>query len=173
VQKPPPPPTWSVFGPIAGTQPFTRELLTKIIRGEIQGLPPGVVPNFLPLWLGILVLGGGSLTWLVLPKLIDRDLPAHKMTLGGLAAFLALAVLGVLGLGMGWDQGLFIVFFGFLCYYFGFVMPQRHIRSLDWTRYAITMSLVISTVGVLLKMGARLVFQIKYLLTIPAFNFNI
>jgi hypothetical protein len=36
----------------------------------------------------------------------------------------------------------------------------------------VTMSLVVSTMSVLLKMGARLAFNIKYVLTLPAFSMN-
>ena len=50
---------------------------------------------------------------------------------------------------------------------------RSHIRTLDWVRYAVTMVLVLSTMGVLVKMGARLVFNIKYILTIPLFSLNI
>ena len=58
-------------------------------------------------------------------------------------------------------------------HFFGLLLPQRHIRALDWARYLVTMFLVVSTVGVLLKMGARLAFDIKYVLTIPMFSMNI
>jgi len=74
---------------------------------------------------------------------------------------------------MEWVQGAFLVFFATLAYYFGFMLPQKYIRGLDWARYLVTMFLVVSTVGVLLKMGARLCFDIKYVLTIPAVSLNI
>jgi hypothetical protein len=51
-------------------------------------------------------------------------------------------------------------------------MPQRHIRTLDWPRYLVTMVLVASTMSVLLKMAARLAFNIKYVLTLPMFSMN-
>lgn len=147
IQQAPPPDTWNVFGPAAKAK--------------------------LPIWLGLMTLGGGGLAALVLPKLIQKDLPAHKTTLAGLGAFLLLAAVACLGFGLGWARGGFLVFFGFMSFYFGFVLPQRHIRSLDWARYAVTMTLVLSTMGVLLKMGARLVLDIKYILTLPAVSLNI
>ena len=52
-------------------------------------------------------------------------------------------------------------------------MPQRHIRGLDLPRYLVTMALVAGTMAVLLKMGARLAFNIKYVLTLPAISMNI
>jgi len=58
-------------------------------------------------------------------------------------------------------------------FYFGFILPQRYIRYLDWVRYIVTMCLVLGTVGVLIKMGARLVFNVKYILTLPDFSLNV
>ena len=40
------------------------------------------------------------------------------------------------------------------------------------TSAIVTMLLVVSTTGVLLKMGARLAFDIKYVLTLPAISMN-
>ena len=44
---------------------------------------------------------------------------------------------------------------------------------MDWPRYLVTMLLVVSTMSVLLKMCARLTFNIKYVLTIPTISLNI
>ena len=55
---------------------------------------------------------------------------------------------------------------------YGLILPQRHIRNLDMVRYVTTMVLVVSTMSVLLKMGARLAFNIKYVLTIPSISMN-
>ena len=167
----PPPPTWNVFGPLTGTVPFKVSDALEIIGAHMKALPVGMVPNLLPIWLGAGVLGAGFVAGLVAPKLIQKDLPLA--TAAGLGGFILLALIGMFGLHMTVDKGLFIVFFGFISYYFGFVLPQRYIRSLDWVRYAVTMVLVLSTMGVLLKMGARLVFNIKYILTIPAVSLNI
>ena len=74
---------------------------------------------------------------------------------------------------MPFSQSLWLPLFGWMYFYFGLILPQRHIRGLDWARYLVTMALVVSTMSVLLKMGARLAFNIKYVLTLPMFNMNI
>ncbi|MDE2489581.1 MAG: cytochrome bc complex cytochrome b subunit [Elusimicrobia bacterium] len=142
-----PPPTWNVFGP----------------HGQAV----------LPLALGVPVLGGLFLAAMLLPKLIQRDLNGWKV-LGGV--LLATAALGAVGAGMGKFTGTqvgFLLFFAGMTTWFGFVMPQRHIRRLDWARYLVTMALVVSTMGILLKMGARLCFNIKYVMTVPVVSMNI
>ena len=122
--------------------------------------------------IGIPLLGAVSAAWMLLPKLIQTELDGKK-TMG---AFLGLvAVVAAAGMAMGkMDvlQGAFLLFFLGSSFYFGFVLPQRHIRTLDWTRYSVTMVLVVSTMSVLLKMCARLAFNIKYVLTIPSISMN-
>jgi quinol-cytochrome oxidoreductase complex cytochrome b subunit len=146
--KPADPATWNVFGPAA-----TKALL--------------------PVWLGIPVILGGGVAAMFAPKLIQKDLPPGKAH----GAFIGLiVVLAGIGMAMGKMtalQGVWLLVFAWLGFYFGFLLPQRHIRQLDWARYLTTMFLVVSTVGILLKMGARLAFHIKYVLTIPAVNMNI
>lgn len=142
-----PPATWSVFG------------------------PKGV--GAYPMFLGIPLIGAASVAWLLGPKLIQKELDGKK-TLG---AFLGLlAVIAGIGMAMGKmdaiQAGYLLVLVG-ASFYYGFVMPQQHIRTLDWPRYLVTMVLVISTMSVLLKMCARLAFNIKYVLTIPAISMNI
>ncbi|MDX6767921.1 MAG: cytochrome b N-terminal domain-containing protein [Elusimicrobiota bacterium] len=144
--KPAPPPTWSVFGPKDAAM--------------------------FPMWLGIPLLGAVSGAWLLGPKLIQKELDGKK-TMG---AFLGLlTTLGVVGMVMGKmgpiELGFLLVLAG-ASFYYGFVLPQRHIRSLDWPRYLVTMVLVVSTMSVLLKMLARLTFNIKYVLTIPSISMN-
>ncbi|MEK7389648.1 MAG: cytochrome b N-terminal domain-containing protein [Elusimicrobiota bacterium] len=142
-----PPATWSVFGP----------------KGD----------GAYSMLIGVPLLAGVSAAWMLLPKMIQRDLDGRK-TMG---AFLGLlAVLAAAGMAMGkMDvlQGAFLLFFLGSSFYFGFMLPQRHIRTLDWPRYLVTMVLVVSTMSVLLKMCARLAFNIKYVLTIPSISMNI
>jgi quinol-cytochrome oxidoreductase complex cytochrome b subunit len=145
--KPAPPPTWSVFGP-AGVAKF-------------------------PIWLGVPVLGAGFAAAMLVPKLVQKEVDGVKAHIGFFALMAALVLLGKFTGKMTLDQGVWLIFFGYLYFYFGLLLPQRHIRTLDWTRYLVTMFLVVSTVGVLLKMGARLAFDIKYVLTIPMFSMNI
>ncbi|MBI4386488.1 MAG: cytochrome b N-terminal domain-containing protein [Elusimicrobia bacterium] len=146
-QQPPPPPTWNVFGP----------------KGDAV----------LPTWLGVLALGGGGVLAIVGPKLVQRDLSGKPLCLG-FAGLMALVAIGAHFIGhLAWLQGFWLVMFSVLYFYFGFVLPQRHIRSLEWPRYVITMFFVVGMMSVLLKMGARLGFDIKYVFTLPAFNLNI
>jgi quinol-cytochrome oxidoreductase complex cytochrome b subunit len=147
IQKAPPPDTWSVFGP-AGVGRYS--------------------------WLiGVPLLGAFSAAWLVLPKLIQKELPLLKTFGAFFAAFAALLVAGHFALHLTGLQIGYLLFFGSAFFFFGFQMPQAYIRNLDWVRYAITMVFVISTMSVLLKMGARLGFDIKYVLTLPAVSLNI
>ncbi|MBI5247076.1 MAG: cytochrome bc complex cytochrome b subunit [Elusimicrobia bacterium] len=142
-----PPPTWSVFGP-TGVGKFS-------------------------MFLGIPLIGAASAAWLLLPKLIQKELDGLK-TMGAFLGVIALFAVGGMAMGkMGPIEGAFLLFFTGASFYFGFVLPQRHIRTLDWARYLTTMVLVISTMSVLLKMCARLAFNIKYVLTIPSISMNI
>lgn len=142
-----PPATWSVFGP------------DKVGRFSM--------------FLGIPLIGIGTAAWMLLPKLIQKELDSLKTTaafVGGLAAIAAVSML--MGK-MTALQGAYLLVLVGASFYYGFVMPQKYIRSLDWPRYLVTMVLVISTMSVLLKMCARLAFNIKYVLTIPAISMNI
>jgi len=139
--------TWSVFG------------------------PKGV--GALPILLGIPVLGALFAGAMLLPKLIQKELNGGKLMAGFVAVLVALSAAGMAMGKMGPIAGAFMLFFGGLAFYFGFVLPQRHIRALDWPRYLVTMALVVCTMGVLLKMCARLTFNIKYVLTIPTISMNI
>ncbi len=142
-----PPATWSVFGP-KGVGAYS-------------------------MLLGIPLIGAVSAAWMLGPKLIQKELDGLKTTgvfVGGLAALAAVSML--MGKMTGLQAAYLLVLVG-ASFYYGFVMPQKYIRSLDWPRYLVTMVLVISTMSVLLKMCARLAFNIKYVLTIPAISMNI
>jgi quinol-cytochrome oxidoreductase complex cytochrome b subunit len=146
INKPAPPPTWSVFGPAKDA--------------------------IYPLWVGIPLMGAFSAAWLLGPKLIQKELDGKK-TMGAFLGLLTL--LGVVGIVMGKMGPIelgFLLFLAGASFYYGFVLPQRHIRTLDWARYLVTMVLVTSTMSVLLKMLARLTFNIKYVLTIPGLSMN-
>ncbi|MCR4294412.1 MAG: hypothetical protein NUW21_02670, partial [Elusimicrobia bacterium] len=144
--KPAPPPTWSVFGP--------------------QGV------GAYSMLIGIPLLLAGSAAWLLLPKLIQKELDGKK-TMGAFLGLLAVFAGVGMALGkMGPIEGAFLLFFTGASFYYGFLLPQRHIRTLDWPRYLVTMVLVVSTMSVLLKMCARLAFNIKYVLTIPSISMN-
>ena len=143
--KPPPPPTWSL-------------------------------PNLA----GVLALGCYFGLGLVLPKLVRKDIPFRKACWTGTAAIAAAAVglkflLAALGAGvqLGWGQLLWLVFSLDLYYLFGFLMPQKHIRDLSWARYVLTMFFLLATIGVMLKVGLRLGFNVKYIFSLQQFSFNI
>jgi quinol-cytochrome oxidoreductase complex cytochrome b subunit len=139
--------TWSVFGP-HGVGAF-------------------------PLLLGIPAVGALFGASILAPKLIQKELDGTKTMLGFLGAVAVVWVGAMLAHKMGPVQGAFLLFFTGMAFYFGFVMPQRHIRTLDWARYLVTMVLVVCTMGILLKMCARLAFNIKYVITIPTISMNI
>ncbi|MCM2304671.1 MAG: cytochrome b N-terminal domain-containing protein [Elusimicrobia bacterium] len=144
--KPAPPPTWSVFGP----------------------KPDGAYSMLI----GIPLMGAVTAAWMLLPKLIQKELDGKK-TMGAFLGLLAVVAGAGIALGkMGPIEGAFLLFFTGASFYYGFVLPQRHIRTLDWPRYLVTMVLVVSTMSVLLKMCARLAFNIKYVLTIPSISMN-
>ncbi len=146
--KPPPPPTWS-----------------------------------LPNALGIILMGGYFTLGVALPKLIQKELPFKKMVWTGLGAILAGAVLlkfigsGLIekwsGQPMEWTQVLWIVFAAGLYYILGVLVPQKYIRNAAWPRYAISMVFLLMTIGVLLKVGLRLGFNIKYIFSLKQFGFSI
>ncbi|MBI2385348.1 MAG: cytochrome bc complex cytochrome b subunit [Elusimicrobia bacterium] len=141
-----PPPTWSVFGP---KDAAAYSML-----------------------LGIPLMGAVAAAWMLLPKLIQKELDGKK-TMGAFLAVVAVVAGIGMALGkMGPVEGAFLLFFTGASFYYGFVLPQRHIRTLDWPRYLVTMVLVVSTMSVLLKMCARLAFNIKYVLTIPSISMN-
>lgn len=173
IQQIPPPPTWNVFGPIEGTAPFTFAMAFQLIGAKITSLPQGVIPNLFPIWMGLPVLGLGFAFAVLGPKLIQKDIPTKPASLGFLGAMAAVAVGAHFAADLSWLQGFWLVFFSFLYFFFGFLLPQKHIRNMDWVRYVVVMVFVVSMMGVLLKMGARLAFNVKYVLTVPNVNFNI
>ncbi|MBL0059616.1 MAG: hypothetical protein IPP35_11045 [Elusimicrobia bacterium] len=65
--------------------------------------------------------------------------------------------------------------FLFIVLVMGFLMPQRYLRkaSLSPLQYGTTMILLLMMLGVVLKMAARLGFNIKYLFSLPGLNLNI
>src|SRR5262249_17644412 len=136
LQKAPPPDTWNLFGPKTVSM-FAFDPATKA---------------WLPAWLGVilLIIGGGFA--MLGPKLIQREIDGRKANLGFIGALAAVVILAHLIKGMSWTQGGFLVFFGWMGFYFGFLLPQRHIRNLEWPRYLTTMLLVLSTIAVPLKM---------------------
>ncbi|MBI4248404.1 MAG: cytochrome b N-terminal domain-containing protein [Elusimicrobia bacterium] len=103
---------------------------------------------------------GGEISW---SRAIGAFAAVFLLAAGGLKIFTALAAAKLLMLGL----------FVFIFFLLGFLFPQRYLKGLDLARYALTMSLILMMLGVLLKIGLRLGFDIKYVLSLPQFNFNI
>lgn len=158
-----PPATWSVFGPMVPNCAWPGHMA------------PGqsACVAVLPYVLGIPIVGALFAAAMLLPKLIQKELKGKVVMGASLGAVAAIGILGVLLHKIGPAQCGFMLFFAGLSVYFGFLLPQRHIRALDWPRYLVTMFLVVATTGILLKMCARLTFNIKYLITLPAISLNI
>ncbi len=129
--------------------------------------------------------GGGML----LPKLVKGELPFKKSL--GVAAIGSLAV-GVVAKTLhtflfrfdfigkniphfGLTEIFYIAAFLFVVVAMGFLLPQKYLRAspVSPLQYAITMLLLLMMLGVVLKMGARLGFNIKYIFSLPGLNLNI
>ncbi len=106
-------------------------------------------------WAGIAAMG------FFLPRLIRPGLPERKVEIGGLCLLLALAAGGRFLQGISSAQALGIVLLGWFAVRFAFVLPCRHLGRLGWTRYSVTMALVLSLVGVSLNIAARLCFGVR------------
>ncbi|TXH24153.1 MAG: DUF4405 domain-containing protein [Elusimicrobia bacterium] len=63
----------------------------------------------------------------------------------------------------------------FIVVVIGFLLPQKYLRTspLSPVQYVTTMLLLLMMLGVILKMGARLGFNIKYILSLPSINLNL
>jgi quinol-cytochrome oxidoreductase complex cytochrome b subunit len=126
-----------------------------------------------PVWAGAASLGIYGALGMGLPRAFKEDICWKKTSWG----FLGVFAVASLGLYFGFGTSLWrIGVLGGLTYLtllFGFLYPQKYIRDLDFPRYALTQSLILMMMGVLLKMGLRLGFDIKYILELPQFNLNI
>jgi len=87
-------------------------------------------------------------------QLVQRLGPSSGYPLIGL-------LVGLAGLALGWAGVRFARF------------KDRLYAQLGPLKYAIVMGLLLMMMGVLAKIALRLLFGIKYLLSLPAFNFNI
>ena len=82
--------------------------------------------------------------------------------LGPAAGYSAIAVIiGVVGIALGWIGMQFAKF------------KDRMYEELGPVKYAIVIGLFLMMMGVLAKIALRLLFGVKYLISWPAFNFNI
>ncbi|MBI4370212.1 MAG: cytochrome bc complex cytochrome b subunit [Elusimicrobia bacterium] len=153
VHKPPPPSTWSIpnlaGGPLVGLYFALGMALPRLVRKELEWRL--AVPT-----VGILSVAAGLSLKII-----------HTLLVGKVAFFAK----NIPHFGAG--AFMLIALFLFVVVFFGFLLPQRYIRNLALPKYAMTMVLVLMMLGVLLKMGARLGFNVKYVFSIPQVNFNI
>ena len=55
----------------------------------------------------------------------------------------------------------------------GLIIPKRFFKNMGLVKYIIMMTMLLMMVGILLKIGLRLTFNVKYIFSLPQFNFNI
>jgi len=135
--------------------------------------PPPPSTFSLSNWLGgpllLLYFGAGPL----IPKLVtltnSTRLIVAKIAMGTLVLLLGLAVITPLTFAQSFWVGASL----FVYLVLGVVLPSRYIKTLDFVRYAITMTLLLMMIGVFLKIGLRWGFNVKYIFSLPAFSFNI
>ena len=157
IHKAPPPATWSlpiyVGGPLLLAYFGLGMILPRLGKPDFEwkaALKKGAV----------IILGFAAVVKVATSAVHTRAIDAaHKMTNSRLH--------------LSWEQIGWLVFFGYVYYVMGVLVPRKHLAGVDKIRYAVSMVLVLMTLGVLMKMGVRLGFHIKYVLTIPAVSFNI
>ncbi|HMZ26012.1 MAG TPA: cytochrome b N-terminal domain-containing protein [Elusimicrobiota bacterium] len=183
--KPLPPPTWSLI--LVNLDGKMGQFFTSQKTAGLQ----------IPGWAGVgaaLAAAGGLFTTyfgagIVLPKLVNKDLPFKKSVGIAVIASVAMGVLAktahtflakydFIGKNMphfGVTEIFYIAFFLSIVIVMGFLLPQRYLRKspVSLVQYVVTMVLLLSMLGVVLKMGARLGFNIKYLFSLPGLNLNI
>jgi quinol-cytochrome oxidoreductase complex cytochrome b subunit len=185
MHKPLPPPTWNLITvdlPGKAALFFNSQKAAGLQLAGAGGILAG-------LGLAGAIFGGYFLGGTVLPVLVKKELPLKKSIFA--AAVLSL-VAGVLSKvlhtvlfqfdfisrnipSFGLEQVLYVAFFLFVTVVLGFLLPQRYLRASPVSRlqYVVTMALLLMMLGVVLKMGVRLGFNVKYVFSLPALNFNI
>jgi quinol-cytochrome oxidoreductase complex cytochrome b subunit len=126
-----------------------------------------------PLWAGLLLVGGYFAVGLIAPRLGRADFLWKKALRNGAIALAGLALVLRVANVVTWGQSGWLIFFGFIYYVMGILLPRKHLAGLDKVRYVTAMLLVLLTLSVMMKMGVRLGFHMKYVLTIPQFGLNI
>lgn len=133
----------------------------------------------LPIWAGLLVVGGYFAVGMILPKLGKADFEWKPALINGLLGLVGVSFLFKILSGLGkqkmtWEQMLWIIVFGYIYHILGILVPRKWLsKEPNFIRYATTMLLALMMLGIVMKMGVRLGFNIKYVLTIPQVNLNI
>jgi hypothetical protein len=135
--------------------------------------PPPPHTWSLPLGWGLAAVGIYFVGGMILPLLLKPEFEWKKSLRNGFLVILGAASVVKICAKIQWEQMLWLVIFSFIYYILGVLVPRRHLTNQPKIRYYITMALVLMMLGVLMKMGARLGFHIKYILTLPQFQLNI
>jgi len=185
IHKPPPPPTWNLI-----LVDLTNKAAVFFGSQKVEGIRLAGLGGVLAgLGLGGGLLGGYFLGGTLLPRWIKWDIPLKKSISGAavialfvgflsMAAYTVMSKFDFIGRNIpefGWTQILYVAFFLFVVILLGFLLPQRFLRTekLSQIQYFTTMVLLLLMLGVVIKMGARLGFNIKYIFSLPLLNFNI
>jgi len=134
--------------------------------------PPASLQSW-PMYVGGPLIVAYFAIGLFLPRLVKRELPFKKAALGGLLVFIALGLVAALLPHLTLAKGIALGIFLFVYYVIGFLMPHKFLKNLDQVRYIVTMALLLMMLGVLLKIGVRLGFDVKYIFTLPQFSLSI
>ena len=135
--------------------------------------PPPPRTWSLPIYVGLPLVGAYFVIGILLPLLFKGDFEWKTALRNGFITLLGLGAIGKIAGHLGWDQLGWLIVFGYIYYIMGILVPRKHLKGQTPIRYATSMILVLLMLGVLMKMGVRLGFHIKYVLTIPQVNFNI
>jgi hypothetical protein len=135
--------------------------------------PPPPHTWSLPLGWGLAVVVGYFVIGMLLPLALESEFAWKKSLRNGLLVILGAVSVVKLSTHIHWEQVLWLAFFSYLYYVLGVLVPRRHLANQPRARYAVTMVLVLLMLGVLMKMGVRLGFHVKYVLTLPQFQLNI
>lgn len=127
----------------------------------------------LPLVWGIISIVGYFGLGMVLPLLMKPEFEWKKALRNGLLVIVGASCVAKLAAGLAWAQTGWLLVFTYMYYILGVLVPRRHLVNQPKPRYFITMVLVLLMMGVLMKMGVRLGFHVKYILEIPQFQLNI
>ena len=185
IHKALPPPSWSVV---------------MIDLSERAGVffssqkTPGLrIPGFLGIGAALAAAGAAIGAYfgagLALPKLIKREIPFRRALWVTAAASLFVGVAAKVAhvflrhhdfIGknipqFGPTEIAYAAVVLFVVVVMGFLLPQKFLRTSPQSpvQYVTTMLLLLMMLGVILKMGARMGFNIKYILSLPAINLNL